>query len=103
MQKNEAQIERLALLSEELGEAVQIVGKILRHGIESTDPNGNTNKNLLEKELGDILAALFLMRYNNDLDLENIETATLLKMKKYKSGEAYLHHQVFRNDWPKTL
>lgn len=37
---NDAQSERLALLLEELGEAQQAIGKILRHGYQSrTEPN----------------------------------------------------------------
>lgn len=33
-----AEAERLALLSEELGEAQQAIGKILRHGYDSSNP-----------------------------------------------------------------
>lgn len=106
MQKNEAQNERLAILSEECGETVQIIGKSHRHGIDSydpLDPKKITNRAKLEKEIGDILAAVALLRYNNDISLENVEKAMMEKMRKFKAGEAYLHHQVFRDDWPKTL
>jgi hypothetical protein len=34
----EAERERLAMLAEEAGEIVQIIGKILRHGYESYHP-----------------------------------------------------------------
>ena len=49
-----AESERLALLSEEMGEAIQAIGKILRHGYESTGPKTIVrNRTSLEKELGD--------------------------------------------------
>jgi hypothetical protein len=45
---NPAQAERLAILAEECGEIVQVIGKILRHGFESTHPEGGpTNRQLL--------------------------------------------------------
>lgn len=35
---NPAQVELLALLAEEMGEAIQAIGKVLRHGYESYHP-----------------------------------------------------------------
>ena len=35
-----SRLERLALLLEELGEAQQVIGKILRHGYDSRHPDG---------------------------------------------------------------
>lgn len=57
------QIEALALVSEESGEVVQVVGKILRHGLESYHPNNlqETNRHLLRKELTDVLAAINIL------------------------------------------
>ena len=47
-QLSDAQLERLYILSEELGEAQQAVGKILRHGYDSKHPEtGITNKESL--------------------------------------------------------
>lgn len=60
-----AQLERLAILSEELGEAQQCIGKILRHGYDSHNPvvnTGMTNRRELERELGDIALAGIEMR-----------------------------------------
>jgi hypothetical protein len=55
-----AEAERLALLLEELGEAQQVIGKILRHGYESHHPENpdDSNRALLEGELGDVMAAI---------------------------------------------
>lgn len=88
-----AELERLAILSEELGEAQQIIGKIIRHGFESSnpfDPNLVINRNLLEKEIGDIQFAINLMIKANDLSAGKIDHYKSLKKEKIKK---YLHHQ----------
>lgn len=57
-----AEAERLALLAEEMGEAVQAIGKILRHGYESRHPDGGpTNREVLEREVTDVFFAANLL------------------------------------------
>lgn len=88
-----AEAERLALLMEECGEVVQVIGKILRHGYESyhpADPNGPTNRELLENELGDLW---FAMDFVADNDLRPSEIARAHNEKRGKVGR-YLHHQA---------
>jgi len=100
-----AQVERFALLAEELGEAVQIIGKILRHGANSYHPNDADevpNKELLVKELGDIQFAVELLCATHDIDEALIEWYRVEKIKKV---EQYLHHQeyamkLYRRRWP---
>ncbi len=85
--------ERLALLLEECGEVIQICGKILRHGYESFNPfdeSRTTNRALLEKELGDVRAAIDIMVGSCDLSHENIEEGCRRKLIAVKK---YLHHQ----------
>ena len=88
-----AQAERLALLLEELGEAAQVVGKILRHGYESVNPffpEDDTNRARLEKELGDVLVAIdFLIDYG---DIEQWALDDRKRVKHHKIWE-WLHHQ----------
>ena len=70
-----AELERLSLLMEEMGESLQIIGKIQRHGYESSNPlksDAQTNKQLLEKELGDVLFAIDLLCKTKDLNRKNI-------------------------------
>jgi len=56
-----AQAESLALLLEELGEAQQAIGKILRHGLYANHPaTGVVNRAALERELGDVRAAVMI-------------------------------------------
>jgi len=86
-----AEAERLALLSEELGEAQQAIGKILRHGYESTHPEGGpTNREALMRELGDVRAASWLMELGGDIDGTLVQRASADKLNKVKR---YLHHQ----------
>lgn len=71
----EGQVERLACLSEELAESIQAIGKILRHGYESKDPtkeNGPTNREWLEIELRDVMAAITVLVSRSELNHEKI-------------------------------
>lgn len=90
-----AQLERLAILSEECGEVIQVIGKILRHGVQSCSPFGasqETNGEALLRELTDVGAAIGMLH----LDLP------LLADEQYMDGAidkalrkklAYCHHQ----------
>lgn len=86
-----AQAERLALLMEEMGEAQQAIGKILRHGYESHHPNdGPSNRQSLERELGDVVCAIDLLSFHEDLDPESIVECAKSKAERVV---VYLHHQ----------
>lgn len=90
-----AQVERFGLISEELGEGTQAVGKIFRHGFGAVDPVGNyyDNKTQAEKELGDVIAATLLSACAGELSLGNIVGHAVNKARKIVDGEAFLHHQ----------
>jgi NTP pyrophosphatase (non-canonical NTP hydrolase) len=84
------QAEALAVLAEECGEVVQVIGKIMRHGLDSYHPQGKTtNLQGLHKELGDIRAAIHLCCHNGVTDGEEIEMAEHSKMLRISQ---YLHH-----------
>lgn len=86
-----AELERLAVLSEELGEAQQIVGKILRHGYCCYHPvTLKVNRELLEKELGDIKVAIKLMFESGDINEYRIDK---FAKEKVVTIRQYLHHQ----------
>lgn len=86
-----AEAERLAVLMEELAEAQQVIGKILRHGYESTHPDGGpSNREELQKELGDVRNAERMMIEAGDLDPAAIQLRA--KAKELTIGQ-YLHHQ----------
>lgn len=87
-----AEAERLALLAEECGEVIQVVGKILRHGYESRHPNGGpTNRKLLEREIGDVFAAVDMLCSPLHEDL-NGDVLMDWRYKKHHSVKQYLHH-----------
>ena len=87
-----AEAERLAILMEELAEAQQVIGKILRHGYESTHPDGGpTNRQALEKELGDVRNAERMMIEANDLAPHQIQQRA---HEKAQTIGQFLHHQV---------
>ncbi|ARK56284.1 hypothetical protein [Burkholderia pseudomallei] len=90
---NEAETERLALLAEEMAEAIHAIGKILRHGYESTHPmtpKGPTNREWLEKEVAHVYVAARLM-----FDAGDIRHVPCAVHEQAKSEELhrYLHHQ----------
>ena len=90
-----AEAERLALLLEELGEAQQAVGKILRHGYESINPeipveDQVTCRANLEKELGDVLVAMDFLVDFGDISQSNLDDRRRVKHHKIWS---WLHHQ----------
>lgn len=76
-----AQVERHGKLVEEMGEALQILGKIAVHGYESHHPNTPevTNRDLLHKELGDVCAAIKLLTDSGDLSEREIYKAAAAK------------------------
>lgn len=88
-----AEIERLAVLLEELGEAQQCIGKILRHGYESSNPvvdTGMTNRRELERELGDICEAILMLCRAKDV---NEMAVNRRQLDKHESIKRWLHHQ----------
>lgn len=86
-----AEAERLAMLAEECGEVIQIVGKILRHGYESRHPDGGpSNRLLLTKELGDIQCVVGAMDAEDDIQTGDIR---YWASKKQERIDRYTHHQ----------
>jgi hypothetical protein len=87
-----AELERLSLLMEEMGEALQVIGKIQRHGYESSHPDNPavTNRELLQKELGHVRHAMIRLCDAGDLDKSAIHESADIKAFKV---ERYLHHQ----------
>lgn len=100
MKNTKELVERIAILSEECGEVVQVCGKILRHGIDSTNPfTTQDNSELLHKEVGDILAAIELLIIKGDLDRECINDLAKFKLEKYLDPEfPFVHYQTGEND-----
>jgi hypothetical protein len=90
---NPAEAERLALLLEEMAESIHAIGKILRHGYESTNPimpNGLNNREWLETEIAHVFVAARLMFDAGDIRRSTCEDH---QKDKQESVRRYLHHQ----------
>ncbi len=83
--------ERLSLLLEEMGEAIQIIGKIQRHGYKSCHPNapGVSNKDLLITELGHVQFAISLMVDEKDFTEFSLK---ICQARKFENVYKWLHH-----------
>jgi NTP pyrophosphatase (non-canonical NTP hydrolase) len=86
-----AQLERLALLIEEMGETIQVVGKILRFGYNEGHPaRFTTNKSDLEKELGHVMSAVARLQSATEVDYETVVNH---QVEKSISAKKFLRHQ----------
>lgn len=89
------QDERLALLAEECAEVIQVVAKIQRHGYLSHDPTSqalypSSNRDLLEREIGDVMAAIRIL--GDAMDITESHLHDRMKRKQL-AVRKYLHHQ----------
>lgn len=91
-----AEDERLAFLIEECSEVIKAAAKIQRHGFESKDPTipvedkPPTNRETLELEMGDVLAAINMTFAAGDTNAANIYTRQAVKLEEVKE---WMHHQ----------
>lgn len=83
---NEDTREILLILQEECAEVTQAVSKCLRFGPDQMKPNKPmTNIQMLEEELGDLLAMVELITDNNvGITIEGLDIAKKNKFKKLK-------------------
>lgn len=83
--------ERLAILLEELGEAQQAIGKVLRHGYDVGSPFETVdNRYNLERELGHVVHAYHRMCRADDFSYIAIKGH---EQDKATSIAEYLHEQ----------
>lgn len=88
----DAELERLTLVMEECAEVQQMIGKVIRHGWNSYspfDPNKTTNRQLLERELGDLVCVSEFLGENLDVSTEEVIKASEDKRKRLRR---YLHY-----------
>lgn len=97
----EAEKERLAMLAEEAGEIVQIVGKILRHGYENYHPNDAekiTNREHLFQELRDLDGVIYGMQQSGDLPTTDVESYHNDIKKSWQKKLKWSYHQEKNDD-----
>lgn len=73
--------EILSITIEECSEVIQAISKIFRFGID-TEWKGETNKEHLEEELGDLKALILLLEQNDVVDKDKVNEAAGAKIQK---------------------
>lgn len=85
-----SEAERLDLLAEECAEVIQAICKIKRHGYASRHPDGGpSNRQHLQKELGQVRLAIDLMLERGDISESEIDRA---HHAKWLTLDRWLHH-----------
>lgn len=95
---SDAEVERLTLLMEECAEVQQIIGKVLRFGYESINPlvpEEGTNRDRLERELGDLSLIITMMGDNEDIKYKNLQDRAAQKRKKIQK---FLRHNEVKSE-----
>ncbi len=77
-----AECERLIKLAEESAELAQACMKVLHHGYDGKYDNGETNRQALEREMGDVQCIIKMMVFGGDVDFDLIEEYERLKKIK---------------------
>lgn len=85
------QAELLAMLAEECGEVIQIIGKILRHGLDNHHPDNPEikNRNLLAKEILDVEVIIHMIEMSRMVSQQNMPEFINALSKKLR----FTHHQ----------
>lgn len=82
----------LNITIEECAEVIQAISKIQRFGWESKHPNqpeGQTNKDHLIEELGDLMCMVGLLITDFELSYPELEAAVKAKLKKLEKWSGY--------------
>lgn len=88
---SDAEVERIAFLSGELCEAGAELQRVIRFGYASSHPDKKeTNREAVEKEIGDVVHAIILMMTNGDISPSVISKRI---QEKSISCRPYLFHQ----------
>lgn len=97
------QLERLAVLVDELGEVTHAVGKILLHGYGSHHPDrpNRNNRDDLESELGDLTSIVSFMGASGDISLDIVKEASAEKLRN--RFDKYLHHNRLSDEMLKAI
>ena len=84
---NDQEHEILSITQEECAEVIQAISKIFRFGID-TEWKGETNRQHLEEEIGDLQAMINLLIEHKIVDVKQVENASIkktLKLQKWSN------------------
>ena len=77
--------EIMDIAQEECAEVIQAISKIRRFGIDNPKPGKEyTNRQHLEEELGDLLAMIDILLFNEVVSWKNLHQAKRAKLEKLK-------------------
>jgi NTP pyrophosphatase (non-canonical NTP hydrolase) len=77
--------EILLITQEECAEVTQAISKVFRFGMDAQYPaGGQTNKQRLEEELGDLYTMMVLLGDKKIIDTRSVEIAANAKLEKLK-------------------
>jgi len=85
--------EILSITIEEASEVIQSISKIFRFGID-TSWNGETNREHLEEEIGDLKAMIILLEENGVIDPNKVNIAANTKIDKLKKWSNIFNPQL---------
>jgi NTP pyrophosphatase (non-canonical NTP hydrolase) len=74
--------EILIILQEESAEVIQQISKIQRFGLSSINQHGVTNQQELEKEIGDLLAMIDLLKESGIVSQSSLDSCKMQKIEK---------------------
>ena len=81
---NDQEHEIMSITQEECAEVIQAISKIFRFGID-TEWKGETNRQHLEEEIGDLICMLQLMEEKDLIDWSRVSVAAQMKREKLKT------------------
>ena len=74
--------EILIITQEESAEVIQQISKIQRFGLSSVNQHGTTNQQELEKEIGDLLAMIDLLKESGIVSQIGLDSCKMQKIEK---------------------
>jgi hypothetical protein len=81
---NDKQREILVITQEECAEVIQSISKIFRFGVDNDHKSGSTQREALEKEVGDLVAMIELLHEHNLVNEDRVTQAVQEKKDKLK-------------------
>lgn len=88
--------ERITCVAEEGGEITQAATKILRHGMESRYENGESNREALEREIGQLEYLIERLKLAGDIGRMAVHTHREEYAARFRK---YTHFQHDSDDW----
>lgn len=94
---NSKQKEVMLIAQEECAEVIQAISKVFRFGV-ADEYNGQTNKQRLEEETGDLMCMIDLMISSGIIDKNEVLKASVQKYNKLRTwSDVFKEEKVLQN------